>query len=108
VRLAFDFARLGERNESRQAIAMKESGVSSSQQSEIHLDVRAAGESAWESNRRDRAAGLIEIIPGGRLNFPYEINWPDYRKQLLDLGVKEPTSAETSACCFFGNSTDVP
>jgi hypothetical protein len=40
-------------------IAMKESGVSSSQQTEIYLGVRAGGESAWESNRRDRAAGLI-------------------------------------------------
>jgi hypothetical protein len=89
-------------------IAMKESGVSSSQQREIYLGVRAGGESAWESNRKDRAAGLIKIIPGDRLNFPYEINWPDYRKQLLDLGVKEPSSTETSAYCFFGDSTDVP
>jgi len=89
-------------------IAMKESGVSRSQQNEIYLGVRAGGESAWESNRRDRTAGLIKIIPGDRLNFPYEIKWPDYRKQLLDLGVKEPSSAETSSYCSFGNSTDVP
>ena len=89
-------------------IAMKESGVSRSQQDEIYLGVRAGGEAAWESNRRDRAAGLIKIIPADRLNFPYEINWPDYRKQLLDLGVKEPSSTETSAYCSFGNSKDVP
>jgi hypothetical protein len=89
-------------------IAMKESGVSNSQQREIYLGVRAGGESAWESNRKDHAAGLIKIIPGDRLNFPYEINWPEYRKQLLDLGVKEPSSTETSAYCSFGDSTDVP
>ena len=89
-------------------IAMKESGVSKSQQNEIYLGVRAGGETAWESNKKDRAAGLIKIIPADRLNFPYEINWPDYRKQLLDLGVKEPSSTETSAYCSFGNSTDVP
>jgi hypothetical protein len=89
-------------------IAMKESGVSRTQQSEIYLGVRAGGETAWESNRRARAAGLIKIIPGDRLDFPYEINWPDYRKQLLDLGVTEPSMTETSAYCSFGNSTDVP
>ena len=89
-------------------IAMKESGVSSSQQSEIYLGVRAGGESAWESNRRDRDAGLIKIIPGDRLNFPYEINWPEYRKQLLDLGVKEPSTTEMPSYCSFGDSTDVP
>ncbi len=89
-------------------IAMKESGVSRSQQDEIYLGVRAGGEAAWESNRKDRAAGLIKIIPADRLNFPYEINWPDYRKQLLDLGVKEPSLTETSAYCSFGNSKDVP
>ena len=89
-------------------IAMKESGVSGSQQSEIYFGVRAGGEPAWESNRRDRAAGLIKIIPGDRLNFPYEINWPDYRKQLFDLGITEPSPTETSAYCSFGNSTDVP
>jgi hypothetical protein len=89
-------------------IAMKESGVSSSQQSEIYLGVRAGGESAWVSNRKDRAAGLIKIIPADRMSFPYEINWPEYRKQLLDLGVKEPSSTDTPAYCSFGNSTDVP
>ncbi|HET6489961.1 MAG TPA: DUF1353 domain-containing protein [Syntrophales bacterium] len=89
-------------------IAMKESGVSRSQQDEIYLGVRAGGETAWESNRKDRAAGLIKIIPSDRLNFPYEINWPDYRKQLLDLGVKEPSSTETPAYCSFGDSKDVP
>jgi hypothetical protein len=89
-------------------IAMKESGVSRSQQDEIYLGVRAGGEAAWESNRKDRSAGLIKIIPGDRLNFPYDVNWPDYRKQLLDLGVKEPSSTETPAYCSFGNSTDVP
>ena len=89
-------------------IAMKESGVSRSQQDEIYLGVRAGGETAWESNRKDRAAGLIKIIPSDRLNFPYDINWPDYRKQLLDLGVKEPSSTETPAYCSFGDSKDVP
>ncbi len=89
-------------------IAMKESEVSRSQQNEIYLGVRAGGETAWESNRRDRAAGLIKIIPADRMNFPYEINWPEYRKQLLDLGVKEPLPTETSAYCTFGDSTDVP
>lgn len=89
-------------------IAMKESGVTSSQQTEIYFGVRAGGETAWQSTRRDRAAGLIKIIPGDRLNFPYEINWPDYRQQLLDLGVTEPSSPETSAYCSFGDSTDVP
>jgi hypothetical protein len=89
-------------------IAMKESEVSRSQQNEIYLGVRAGGETAWESNRRDRAAGLIKIIPADRMNFPYEINWPEYRKQLLDLGVKEPLPTETSAYCTFGDSTAVP
>jgi len=89
-------------------IAMKESGVSRSQQSEIYVGVRAGGETAWESNRKDRAAGLIKIIPDDRLNFPYEINWPDYRKQLFDLGVKEPQTTDPSAYCSFGNSADVP
>ena len=90
-------------------IAMKESGVNKSQQSEIFLGVRAGGESAWESNRKDRAAGLLKIIPGDRMNFPPEINWPDYRKQLFDLGFKEPSPTETPPpYCTFGDSTDVP
>lgn len=90
-------------------IAMKESGVSKSQENEIYLGVRTGGAAAWESNRKDRTAGLIKIIPGDRLNFPPEINWPDYRKQLFDLGIREPSSTEISPpYCLFGNSTDVP
>jgi hypothetical protein len=89
-------------------IAMKESGVSPSQQSEIHLGVRAGGGVAWESNKNDRAAGLIKIIPSGHWNFPADISWPDYRKRLRDLGVKEPSPIEKPAYCSFGDSTNVP
>ena len=89
-------------------IAMKESGVSTLQQSEIYHGVSAGGESAWESNKKDRAAGLIKIIPCDRWNLPPDISWPDYRKQLRDLGVKEPSSTEKPAYCSFGDSTNVP
>jgi hypothetical protein len=89
-------------------IAMKESGVSRTQCAEIYAGVRAGGGPAWESNKKEKEAGLPKIIPPNRLNFPDNVNWKEYRRILFNDGVRDPLSNATPAYCAFGNSADIP
>jgi hypothetical protein len=84
-------------------IAMEESGVCNAQRKEIYAGVRVGGKSAWESNKKEKEAGLPRIIPANRLNFPADINWADYRKILFNEGVRDTSSSIVPAYCSFGN-----
>ena len=90
-------------------IAMKESGVSSAQQKEIYLGVRAGGWYAWDANRKERVNGLPRVIPPEFLQIPDDVTWEEYRKVLVARGVKDPVFPNGSTTyCQVGKSTSVP
>ena len=71
--------------------AMKDSGVGSVKRSTIWAAVRAGGDSAWESNRKEREQGLPKIIPEPYRSpkvWPKNVSWPSYRQQLYAKGVR--------------------
>ncbi|PKN19154.1 MAG: hypothetical protein CVU71_08895 [Deltaproteobacteria bacterium HGW-Deltaproteobacteria-6] len=89
-------------------MAMKESSVSKRKCYTVYQGVRKGGEPAWNSNKKEREAGLPKIIPPHRLDFPDNVDWKEYRRILFNDGVRDPLLDETPAYCAFGNSTDVP
>ena len=70
-------------------LAMIEHKVSRVHQTAIFQAVRAAGEYAWNSNTRERAAGRPRIIPPQYLKIPANVSWESYQQQLIAAGVAE-------------------
>lgn len=88
-------------------IAMKESEVSEVTRNIIYSAVVAGGESAWETNRAERLAGMPKVVPLARKDFHPNATWETYRKQLVTLGIKDPIFTGNDYC-VFGDSTEVP
>ena len=66
----------------------------------IHDAVRIAGGFAWDDNARERASGLIRILPADRQRVPTGLSWPEYRLMLKSQGVGEgPDTAIAPAFC---------
>jgi hypothetical protein len=76
----------------------------------VHGAVRAAGEAAWEGNKRERAAGLPRIIPKGSRKIPALLTWPEYRQRLKERGVTVETKLPVNYCdaakFVIGSETD--
>lgn len=98
-------------------IAMKESGVSSFDEWAIYQGVNKFGEKAWQGNRQERAARLPRIIPKKKIEeylngegVDPNINWPAYRKILIEEGVKDPEFIfdPYPKYCKYGDSMNVP
>ena len=90
------------------AIAMQESGVSKLKAFEIYQGVHAGGESAWNQNVLDRKAALPRVVSLDHMNFGPLVLWPDYQKQLLHDGVRDPIVNLKPEYCKFGDSQEVP
>ena len=85
-------------------LAMMENKVSTTERTAMYQAVRAAGELAWTSNARERAAGLIRILPENRLQVPTLTTWPDYRQGLLKMAVADgPSATIAAAFCQRGS-----
>lgn len=66
----------------------------------IHEAVRIAGGFAWDGNARERAAGLVRILPADRQRVPPNTAWPDWRARLKAEGVADaPAPAPTPGFC---------
>jgi hypothetical protein len=78
-------------------LAMMENKVSSTERMAMYQAVRAAGEFAWTSNARERATGLIRILPENRMRIPTLTTWPDYRQVPLKVPVADGPSANIAA-----------
>lgn len=90
-------------------IAMKESQVGSFDEHAIYAAVHAFGEGAWINNQKERAAGLLKVVPGGYIR-PKDPNtqWQDHRKYLASQGLRDPEFEFGPKYCRFGDSMEVP
>jgi len=89
-------------------IAMKESLVGAVTRDLIYDGVRSGGQSAWDGNAQERAAGVPRIIPEGAREWGDNVLWAAYRLTLKDQGVTDPVFPENPDYCKLGDSTDVP
>lgn len=71
-------------------IAMKESGVGVTKQSEIYAGVRVFGEAAWKQNAAEKSSGMPRVIPAADMEFGPHALWKEYRLLLRERGVKRP------------------
>lgn len=91
------------------AIAMRESGVGAVKHWAIYSGVRAGGTGAWDSDRTQRASGLIRTVPA-----PYDTvaavgTWDEYRAWLKARGIVSGVEpAVAPSVCAVGNTTGVP
>lgn len=88
---------------------MKESRVGSFDEFLVYQGVNLGGQSSWDSNAKERKAGLPRVIPEKYLR-PADPNmtWPTYRAFLVNEGVKDPMFELGPTYCTYGNSSDIP
>ena len=72
----------------------------------IHDAVRIAGGFAWADNARDRADGLVRILPPERQQVPVNTSWPDWRARLKADGVSD--GPDTPVAPGFCARADLP
>jgi len=89
-------------------IAMKESLVGTVNRDLIYEGVRAGGQSAWDGNSRERAAGMPRIIPDSAREWGDNVLWAAYQVTLKGQGVTDPAFPANPDYCKLGDSTDVP
>jgi hypothetical protein len=89
-------------------IAMKESMVGAVTRDLIYDGVRTGGQSAWDGNARERAAGIPRVIPEGSREWGDNVLWEVYRLTLKDQGVTDPVFPSSPGYCTLGDSKDVP
>ena len=90
-------------------IAMKESRVSAFDEILVYEGVDKGGMGPWNANAAERNEGLPRIVPEAYLR-PADPNtrWPEYRRLLVQQGVKDPPFELNPAYCAYGNTTAVP
>lgn len=90
-------------------IAMKESKVGAFDEWVIYKGVDLGGKGSWDTNWRERDAGLPRVVPTKFLH-PEDpnVDWPAYRDNLVKEGVKDPSFPLNPSYCLYGNSTKVP
>ena len=72
----------------------------------IHDAVRIAGGFAWADNARDRADGLVRILPPERQQVPVNTSWPQWRQRLKADGVSD--GPDTPVAPGFCARADLP
>jgi Protein of unknown function (DUF1353) len=81
-------------------VAMFESKVEARKRDVIWQAVRRFGQSAWDQNATDKAAGSPRIIPVADLDIPPLATWSEYQTQLIAKGVRpEPTPMQPPTYC---------
>ena len=87
-------------------LAMIENKVGAIHRTAIHNAVAAAGSFAWDDNARERAAGMVRILPPDRQRITAATLWPLYRQEIMAAGVTEPPHAPIAATfCPRGDMT---
>jgi hypothetical protein len=87
-------------------LAMIENKVGAIHRSAIHSAVAAAGSFAWDDNARERAVGMVRILPPNRQRITAATLWPLYRQEVMAAGVTEPAHAPIAAgFCARGDMT---
>ncbi len=74
-------------------LAMIENRVGALHQKALHAAVSIAGSFAWDDNSRERAEGLVRILPPDRQQITANTLWPVYRQELAAAGLVEAAHA---------------
>ena len=86
--------------------AMIENSVGAVHRTALYEAVNVAGSFAWDDNTRERAAGLLRILPPDRQQLTATTLWPTYRQELVAAGVTDPAYAPVSlSFCRRGDMT---
>jgi hypothetical protein len=81
-------------------VAMFESKVEPAKRDIIWQAVRRFGQSAWDQNAAEKAAGSPRIVPVADLDIPPLATWSEYRSQLIAKGVHpQPTPMQPPDYC---------
>jgi hypothetical protein len=88
--------------------AMMEAGVPLLERRIIREGVRQFGQSAWEANRRARAAGLIKTAGPPHDQVPQTGTWTQYREWLRSIGAKDGVEyrVHPSVCAMADSAAD--
>lgn len=77
-------------------LAMVESRVPLITRQAVYRAVRYGGSTAWESNQKERTAGLPRVIPEAELaTIPALALWPSYRQELIKKGIRPESKPVT-------------
>jgi len=87
-------------------LGMIENQVREVHRTAIHSAVSVAGGFAWSDNARDRAAGLVRILPADRQRVPVNTAWLDWRARLKAEGVTD--GPDTPVAPGFCARADLP
>jgi len=74
-------------------LAMIENRVGAVHQKALHAAVSIAGSFAWDDNSRERAEGLVRVLPPDRQQITANTLWPVYRRELAGAGLVEAAHA---------------
>jgi branched-subunit amino acid transport protein len=89
--------------------AMVETGVPLRQRRQIMAGLAIGGQSAYDSNARDRAVGKIRILPRRYWDVPRQERWYAYQLRLYRAGVKGGVEIPVSRrFCAWGRSGRTP
>lgn len=86
-------------------MAMRESAVGAFDEVAVYTGVRAGGQGSWDSNTKERQAGLPRVVPERYLH-PSDPNvlWPQYRAFLVTQGVKDPAFPKNPSYCAMADA----
>lgn len=91
------------------AIAMMEAGLSALERRLVYEAIRQFGQSAWDSNRRARQAGLI-LTPAPPLDqVPPSGTWAEYREWLRTVRAEQGVEYRVQqSVCAIADSVTIP
>jgi hypothetical protein len=98
-----------EQSDNIMVIAMLEAGVSESTLRAIQLGIRLGGQGSWDTNRSERASGLLRTVGAPFDQVPAGANWDDYREWLRAQHARTGVEyAVPPRMCAMGNSDNLP
>lgn len=90
-------------------IAMTEAGVSESTLRAIQLGIRLGGQGSWDTNRTERASGLLRTVGAPFDQVPAGANWDDYRERLRAHNARTGVEyAVPPRMCAMGDTDKLP
>ncbi|HUQ20920.1 MAG TPA: DUF1353 domain-containing protein [Gemmatimonadaceae bacterium] len=98
-----------EQSDNIMVIAMLEAGVSESTLRAIQLGIRLGGQGSWDTNRTERASGLLRTVGAPFDQVPAGANWDDYREWLRGHNARTGMEyAVPPRMCAMGDSDKLP
>lgn len=89
-------------------LAMTESGVSFIDRRAIYWTLRRFGLNAWVDNNEERKQGLPRRVPDPYMALPRLAEWPPYRRELFQRGIRpDPRATIPPEYCAAAMTIDI-